>query len=185
MHRIDLLRRLLLLAILIPTLGCDSADTRLANYAQHSTAQQAKQNEAIAEQSRSMASQIQEVTSAARELVQQDAAARRELLEAQQQLQEHTHEERSVVDRQREQVETERKSMARASVREPLIAQAILTTGTLFAALLPLLVTAYAIRRLPDQSPATELFAGALLEDFLEQSASRPLEPAPPLLVDN
>src|SRR5690349_15327422 len=98
MHRIDLLRRLLLLAILIPILGCDSADERLASHAQHSTAQQARQNEAIAEQSRTMASQIQEVASAAHELVQQDALARRELLESQQQLQEHIHEERSVVD---------------------------------------------------------------------------------------
>ena len=88
------------------------------------------------------------------------------------------------MDRQREQVEMERKSVARASVREPLIAQEISTTGLLLAALLPLLVTAYAIRRLPDQGPATELFAGALLEDLLEQPASRPREPVPPSLAD-
>jgi hypothetical protein len=179
MHRIDLLRHLLLLAILTLIIGCESGDERLANYAQQSTAQQTRQNDVIAEQSREMARQSQEVTSASQELIQQDAAARRELIQAQRRLQEHIHEERSGVDRQREQVDDERKAVAQASAREPLIAQAILTTGLIGAALLPLIVTAYAIRRLPDQSPASELFAGALLENFLEQR-SGPARQAPP-----
>ena len=47
-----------------------------------------------------------------------------------------------------------------------MIAQAILVTGLILAALLPLLVTAYALRRLPDPGPSDTLLAETLIENL-------------------
>ena len=51
MTPMNLIRGLLVLTILIAMIGCDSQDGRLAGYAERATAQQARQNEAIARQS--------------------------------------------------------------------------------------------------------------------------------------
>jgi hypothetical protein len=150
----------ILAAIAVP--GCESADRRLAEFAERATQQQAQQNERIAEQSETVASQSHEMATAAHKLVEQDAAARREMIEAHGQLQQQVFQERSSVDRQREQLEIERRTVLTAAVREPVIAQAIIAGALILSALLPLLVTAYAIRRLPDQSPADELLADTL-----------------------
>jgi len=147
--------------------GCESHNRRLADYAQRATEQQARQNERMAQQSETVTRQSQELVSAAHELVEQDAAARRELIQAQENLQQKIHEERTGVDRQREQLEAERKSAARAAIREPLIAQAVFTIGMIVAALLPLIVTALAIWRLPDQTPADELLSHELFEGLV------------------
>src|SRR3954466_16325846 len=132
--------------------GCDSNDERLARYAQRATEQQARQNERIAQQSEAVARQSQELASAAHQLVEQDAVARRELLDAHAKLQAPHQSERSALARRRDELEGERKAFAQASVRDPIIARALLTAALALAALLPLLVTVYALRRLPEQS---------------------------------
>jgi hypothetical protein len=154
--------------------GCESNDKRLTEFAERATAQQAQQNKHLAEQSQAVARQSQELTSAAHELVDKDAAARRELIQAQEKLQEQIHIERVGVDRQREELHNERKTVAAAAAREPLIAQALFVVGMMLAALLPLLVTAYAIRRLPESSAASELLVDDLLEDLLREHRARP-----------
>jgi hypothetical protein len=176
---------LLIILMTIPLAGCEPRDDRLSQFAEQATAQQARQNEQMAEQSQAVARQSQEITSAARQLVEQDAAARRELIQAQDRFQQQTHEERSALNRQHEHVHLERKAAAAAAIREPVIARAITTLGLILAALLPLVVTVYALRRLPDQgqSPVDELLANALLEN-LEVRAGGPPGHDPPRLAD-
>jgi hypothetical protein len=168
----------LLTATLILTAGCESHDQRLADYAQQAMDQQARQNETLARQSQQVAEQSQELARAAHDLVGQDAAARRELIDAQTTLQSQLHEERSSVDTQRQELHVERKSVAAAAIRDPVIAQAILVTGLILAALLPLLVTAYALRRLPDPGPSDTLLAETLIENL--DAELRPGLPGPP-----
>lgn len=90
------------------------------------------------------------MTATAREFVEQDAAARRELIQAQDKLQQQGHLELVSLDGQRQQFDAERKAAANAAVCDPVIARAIISGGSILAALLPLLVTLYALRRLPD-----------------------------------
>src|SRR5687768_9243058 len=117
MELINLARRVLAMTLtMIATVGCDSPDRRLAEYAQRATEQQARQNERMAQQSEAVARQSQELASAAHELVAQDAVARLELIQAQENLQHEIHVERSWVDKQREQLENDRKSVAKAAV---------------------------------------------------------------------
>jgi hypothetical protein len=151
--------------------GCDSGDERLARYAQQATEQQARQNERMAQQSEAVARQSQELASAAHQLVEQDAAARRELLDAHDKLQAHQQSELSTLNRQRDELDAERKAFAQASIRDPVIAQAMITSALALAALLPLLVTMYALKRLPEQSLSDELLADTLLDPLTSPCA--------------
>jgi hypothetical protein len=166
---------LLLTLMAIAIVGCDSPDRRLSEFAQQATDQQARQNERIAEQSQSVARQSQQLASAAHDLVEQDAAARRDLFQAQDKLQQQNHAERSVLDQHREQVEAVRQAAAKAAIHDPIIAQAIITAGLILAAMLPLLVTAYALRRLPEHRPVDELLGDSLLLGLL---TDLPISPA-------
>jgi hypothetical protein len=162
--------RLAALTILIVLAGCDPPDQRLADFAEEANQQQARQSEQVARQSR-------EIASAAHDLVEQDAAARRELLEAQVRNQEQFREQQAVIEQEREQLHAERREAARAAVQAPVIAEALITVAAILAVLLPLLVTAYALRRLPETGAAEELLAEALLEDVSVPSLSGPPEP--------
>src|SRR5437764_10542596 len=93
---------------LILMASCESEDRRLAEYAQRATDQQARQNERMAQQSEAIVKQSQEVTAAAHDLVEQDAAARRDLIQAQDKLQQQRHVERVSLDSQRQQLDAER-----------------------------------------------------------------------------
>jgi len=132
---------------------------------------QTRQNERIAQQSEAVARQSQELASAAHQLVEQDAVARRELLDAHGKLRAHHQAERSTLDRRRDELDAERKTFARASIRDPVIARAMITAALAIAALLPLLVTVYALRRLPEQSLSDELLADVLLDPLTSPCA--------------
>ena len=176
MTPMNLIRGLLVLTILIAMIGCDSQDGRLAGYAERATAQQARQNEAIARQSEQVAKQSQELASAARGLVEQDAASRRELLHAQEQLQQQHHDQQSGLDQQRQELHAERQAAIRAASREPVVAQALTVFGIIMVTLLPLAVTAYALSRLPDSSPSEAMLTNGLWDDLASLS---PRLPAP------
>jgi hypothetical protein len=171
-------------------IGCSSENERLAEFAQQATEQQARQNEEMARQSRQVAEQGHELAKTAQSLVEQDAAARREMIQAHSELQSDLQEERTKLDTQRQELHVERQEVAKASIRDPVIAQAILATGLVLAALLPLVVTAYALRRLPDPEPTGTFLADTLIENLdgelrLGSSCSVPeLPPGPgaPLL---
>lgn len=156
--------------IMLLVSGCESTDRRLADMAQQATAQQTRQNDRMAQQSEAIVKQSQEVAAAANQLVAQDAAARRELWQAHAQLQQQHQTERSSLDRQREQLEGERKAAAQAAIRDPVVAQAIVSAGLFLAALLPLLVALYAIQRLPEQRPTSEWLDQDLLEGLIDHS---------------
>ena len=169
MHRVTLAHptRLLLTLTGIAIAGCESPDRSLADFAQRASEQQARQNERLAAQSEAVARQTQEVVAASHKLVEHDAAARRDLLQAQDKLQEQSHRERSDLNRQRAQLDAEKNAAAAAMVRDPIIARAIITAGLIGAALLPLLVTVYALTRLPEQRPVDELLGDALLAELV------------------
>ena len=168
--------RLVVLTITIVLAGCEPPDERLVDFAEQANEQQARQSEQVARQGK-------ELASAARELVEQDAAARRELIVAQAHNQDHFREQQAVIDEQRQQLHVERRETARAAAREPVIAQAVIAIGLILAALLPLIVTAYALRRLPDANSAEGMLADALLEDMaaLPVDATSALPPQPRL----
>lgn len=113
MHRPTSLSALLLLtaAILITTAGCDNDDDRMWRLSR-------------------------DVTQASRELVAADSEARREMIVVHRELQE----ERQSLDRQHEHLEDERREIAARRHRDPLVANALLMTGLVMAALLPLAV---------------------------------------------
>ena len=169
-----LTRRVVALAGLIAMTGCDPPDQRLVDFAEQATEQQARQSEQVARQSR-------EIASGAHDLVEQDAAARRELLEAHARNQEQYREQQVAIEQQRQQLHDERREAAQAAVREPVIAQALIAVALILAALLPLLVTVYALRRLPETGAAEDLLTEALLEDLAAppetSSAAIPPEP--------
>ena len=174
-HRISLLA-----ATLIAVTGCESRDERLAEYAQQATEQQAHQNEQMARQSQQVVQHSGELAKAAHNLVEQDAQARREFIQAQERAQRDAREEHARLDVQRQELHAERKEVAAAAIREPVIAQALITTGLILATLLPLIVTAYALRRLPDSTASETLLSTALLEDLIPVPIGlpRPGEPS-------
>jgi hypothetical protein len=186
------MRSAALASAIILTIGCESRDERLADFAGQALDQQSRQNEEMARQSQQVAQHSTELAKAAHSLVEQDAQARRELIQAQSELQSQLHVERAGLDIQRQDLQAERKAVAAAAVREPVIAQAILVVGLVLATLLPLLVTAYAIRCLPDPRPSDTFVAEELLEYLdcelrLTSPGSPPALPAsadPPRLAD-
>jgi hypothetical protein len=172
-----------LTGMLIPITGCESRDERLASYAQQAIDQQARQNEEMARQSQQVALQSGELAKAAHHLVEQDAAARRELIEAQSNLQTQLHDERTRIDVQRQELHAQRQAAAGAAIRAPVIAHAIVVTGLILATLLPLILTAYALRRLPDPGPSESLLAETVIEslavEHLQLPSSAPPRPLP------
>jgi hypothetical protein len=172
-------RRLAMPTILIALAGCSPPDQRLVDFAEEANQQQARQSEQVARQSR-------EIASAAHDLVEQDAAARRELLEAQARNQEQFHAQQVAIEQERQQLHEERREAAQAAARDPVITQALIAAGLILAALLPLLVTAYALRRLPETGAAEELLTDALLEDLAAlPSATTPAVPTEPRLPES
>ena len=70
-------------------------------------------------------------------------------------------------------------------MRNPVIAQAVIAVALILAALLPLLITAYALRRLPEAGAAEELLTDALLEDLAALPGASSAAPTPePRLTD-
>ena len=110
--------------------GC-SSDGRAVAIADRALAEQAKQNQRMAEQS-------EQVASASRALVEADAAARGELFQASQA----AHAE---IARGRDDLEAERQAIASQRHRDPIIAETLRGLGVVLACLLPLLLAAYVL----------------------------------------
>jgi len=139
MTRIPSLRRATLTGMILLIAGCDSArEDRYERLVQQALRDQTEQNKRLGEQS-------QQVAEASRRLVEGDAEARTELLEAQKLLTSELHSERANLDRQKEDLERERQSIAAARQRDPIIAQAITALGLTLACLLPLVLAAYIV----------------------------------------
>ncbi len=117
-HKIHTVTALIATTILLLT-GCDE-DGRLATLAEESARQQAQQNQ-------EMARLHGEVAEGARRLVEADAKARQDVLAAQQQLQA----QQAEVGQQRDQLESERREIARQRLSESVFGPILAELGPL------------------------------------------------------
>ena len=152
--------------MLLAAIGCsdktpDMRDQRLAEFAQQSVREQAKQNEHMARQSDAVVQESQKLAEASKELVAKDAEARREMVTAQRELNSQVNEQRASIDTGRDELEEERKQIAEQRHRDPIIASSIQTFGLILACLLPLIVCVYVLRQMnrsePDDAAVAEL----------------------------
>lgn len=169
---------------LLTAIGCSSRDTRderLAEATRQALEQQSKQNEFIAGQATSVAEQSKDVTETARELVKSDAEARREMIDATTKLQSGLHTERRNIDRQHEKLDDERKQIAAARHRDPIIASALEGFGLILACLLPLVVCVFVLRQMRDESGDERALGEMLALEFAsDQPTLLPISPFAP-----
>lgn len=105
------------------------------------------------------------------EVVQRDAAGRRELDELHRQSHAAVATRIQAVDQQRDLLEQERREIAEARQRAPVVAEAVRFVGGLIVCLTPLLVVLYLLRTLS----MTDNTDGAVLEVLVEElMADRP-----------
>ncbi len=173
MNLIHLSRRIansLVLALALAMVGCgespDMRDQRLAEFARHSMAEQQKQNARIADQSKAVVDESHQLAQAAKELVNLDAQARRELLAAQSDLTSQLAQQQSVVDAKRDELEQERREIAGKRNRDPIIASAIQYTGLILGCLAPLAICAFVIRQMQSQEPDHAALADLLIQEL-------------------
>ena len=128
------------LSILIATItlammtGCESQDSRLASLAEQTAYQQASQNEAMAELT-------QQVTEDHRRVVETVEESRRDIVALDREVRE-----------ERNELDQERKAMARVRFQESKLAPAIHTFGLMLVAALPLVICVFLLRGLGGQS---------------------------------
>jgi hypothetical protein len=145
---------------LLVTAGCGSSgDERLVVMAQKNIAEQARQNERMAEQS------IQ-IAEASKRLVEADSQARQEMLQAQAALQEEIQLARNNVDRQRDLLESERREIAGQRHRDPIVAESIGAVGLGIACLLPLVLAGYIVHCLRRNMDSDEALSELLIMEI-------------------
>jgi hypothetical protein len=159
------------LLVAVGVIGCSSSDERFVELAQQSVARQAEQNHEIAQQS-------QKVAETTHELVQADARARAELIEAQRSLEESLQAARSKLDNERDKLELDRQALATAKEREPIVASAIWSAALLVAVVLPLVLCIYLIRTVGTDAPSHDLAELLVYELTSEQSLLLPMPQA-------
>ena len=160
----------LALALALAMVGCgespDMRDQRLAEFARQSMAEQQKQNALIADQSKAVVDESYQLAQAAKDLVNLDAQARRELLAAQSDLSSQLAQQQSVVDAKRDELEKERREIAGRRNRDPIIASAIQYTGLILGCLAPLAICAFVIRQMQAQEPDHAAVADLLIQEL-------------------
>ena len=188
----------LVVALTLPLIGCaplpDARDQRLAEVAQQSVAVQAQQNEHIARQSQTVAEQSRHLAEATQQFVSQDAAARQQLLAAQENLNSQLQQQRATIDAGRDALEQERRLLAAERQREPILAASIESLGLILACLLPLALCGLLLWRLgrvePDDAAMAELLVCELTSEQprwlpgLGAPPALPHQQAPPRLPD-
>jgi len=165
----------MLMTVLIPATiaGCSrTPDERLADFAQQTMAEQSRQNHRMADQSEAIVDESHQLTEAAKELVEHDAEARRELISAQQELTSQLNHQQGTIDAGRDQLEQDRREIAKQRQRDPIIAAVIQNFGLVIACLLPLIVAVLVIRQMQSQEPDHAAVAELLM---LELTSDQPL----------
>lgn len=119
------------------------------------------------EQNRRLDEMRQEVAEGSKRLVEADAEARKEIVALQRDVQA----ERVQVGVKRDELETERREIARQRYFDPLIATAITSAGLMIVSVLPLVLCWYLLRR-PVEPADDQAVAELLLEDLVSE---RPL----------
>ena len=166
---------LLMLGVVV---GCGrSPDERLADFAQQTMTEQGRQNDRMADQSQAVVEESHQLAETAKELVEHDAEARRELIAAQQELTSQLNGQQSAIHTGHQQLEQDRREIAEQRHREPITAAAIQNIGLTLACLLPLVVAVFVIRQMQSQEPDHAAVAELLI---LEMTADEPrLLPGP------
>jgi hypothetical protein len=165
--------------LLLATIGgCGrSPDERLADFAERTMSEQIKQNDRMADQSQAVVEESHQLAETAKELVEHDAEARRELIAAQQELTSQLNGQQSAIYTGHEQLEQDRREIAEQRHRDPIIAAVIQDFGLFIACLLPLVVAVFVIRQMQSQEPDHAAVAELLV---LELTADEPrLLPGP------
>jgi leucyl-tRNA synthetase len=165
----------MLMTVLIPATiaGCSrSPDERLADFAQQNMAEQSRQNQRMADQSEAIVEESHQLTEAAKELVEHDAEARRELIAAQTELTSQLNEQQSTIYTGHERLEQDRREIAEQRHRDPIVAAVIQNFGLVIACLLPLLVAVMVIWQMQSQEPDHAAVAELLT---LELTSEEPL----------
>ena len=135
--------------------GCrDDENERLADQAERNLERQSAQELRNMEVHR-------EVAEGTRRLVEADAAARQEIVALHRDVQL----ERSELGRQRDLLELDRRDVANARNREPVIAEAIQAVGLMLACAIPLLI-AWQILRRSDAGDENAVMAELLVEEL-------------------
>lgn len=109
---------------------------------------------------------------ASRQLVEADAKARTETIAMQRQLQE----AQTDVGRQRDQLENDRREFADQRNRDPIVANTIISVGTILACLLPLVLCIYLAMGLRDDPQSDSTLAEILVQEIV---AEQPILLAP------
>ncbi|QDU27236.1 hypothetical protein ETAA8_23230 [Anatilimnocola aggregata] len=155
--------------------GCNPApNERLAQFAEQSVQQQARQNEA-------MATNVQELTRATDELVKADASARQELLSASREQQAAFRQATAQIDQSRQLLDRERRALADERARETRSVTVLSALLVLAPVLLPFALMAYLLYLArqpdPDDAALTEVLLSELTSDS-PRLFSAPIEPA-------
>jgi hypothetical protein len=167
--------------LLLTVIGCsdtpDMRDQRLAEFAQQTVKEQARQNDRMADQSQAVVEESHQLAKAAKELVARDAEARRELIAAQQELTTQLNGQQSAIYTGHDRLEQDRREIAEQRHRDPIVAAMIQNIGLTLACLLPLVVAVFVIWQMQSQEPDHAAVAELLI---LEMTADEPrLLPGP------
>jgi hypothetical protein len=137
------------IAIILIVAGCQSDSDRVAELASRHATQQA-------ELSRETVKLQNELVEGTRKLVEADAQARRDFLKLEGKLDE----QRVEVGRRHDELESERREIAKQRYRDPIVANALIAAATLLACLLPMLLAGWLLRSQLDETEehtATEI----------------------------
>jgi hypothetical protein len=186
--------------VIVLVLGCNTSDERLRELSEQSVARQADQNRQIAQQSAAVVEASrelvtadgqarreqlelqqklveaedrsrQELTQIQRTVTEADAQARQTMMSAHAGLQHELQTERASIDRQRLDLEQDRRQLATARQRDPIVAAAISTLGVLLACLTPLMVCIYLLRAIGTTNDSGDELSDLLV---LELTGDRP-----------
>jgi len=185
---------LLLVASLATMIGCEE-DQRLAEMAQDATRRQAEQNEEMIRLNRDVAQSHQrlieadaesrqEVLQVQHELIERDEQGRQQLNALQRDTQSGIQRERSSLDRQLEELDEDRKQIAKQRNRDPIIAAAITSLGVILACLAPIVLAICLLRTTHRDEPTDTELAELLLQEMASDKPALfgPLDQGPACL---
>ena len=150
--------------------GCNDTptqkDRRLEEFARHSMAEQSRQNEVVANQATAVVQSSHEIANSANNLVQQDARARHEMIQAYRDLAGDLNRQQSAMDEARNEIEKDRRELARLRHRDPILVASIQSFGLLLASMLPLGMAAFVVYQMNHQEPEHAAVAELLIHDL-------------------
>ncbi|MCA9095631.1 MAG: hypothetical protein KDA68_19260 [Planctomycetaceae bacterium] len=168
-----MIRKLFVPCLLLATSSCADPDQRLLELSRRSLHTQASQNAQQAEQSQAVAEATRELLSSQKSATDQQHA-----------LQQQLHSERQQLNARRETLDDERRKLDVARIREPLIAEALLTITSWSLAAIPLILCWLLLRR-REEVPVEPLMTELLLEELTVEQSRRLPQQQPPSLPDD